>query len=67
MDKPQELAEAETYLLRVLESSTRLRGPQEYNVTAAAQECRQAAGNWDVQSLGLAALEDILARHPAAD
>ena len=67
MDKPQELAEAETYLLRVLESSARLRGPEQYNVTAAAHECRQAAGSWDVKSLGLAAVEEILARHPVAD
>jgi hypothetical protein len=67
MDTPHELAEAETYLIQVLERSDPPRDPGGYNVTAAARECHAIAGDWDLQRLGMDAVEEVLARHPAAD
>lgn len=67
METPEELAEAESYLMRVLERSATPRDASGYNVTAAARECRDIAGSWDLTRLGMATVEEVLARHPAAD
>ncbi|GGG72106.1 hypothetical protein GCM10011374_41080 [Kocuria dechangensis] len=58
------LAEAETYLLRVVESPARFRGQDEYNVAAAVQACRQAAGSWELKSLGVVVLWGPACRPP---
>lgn len=63
MDNPQLLAEAETYIIHVLETSDPRREASGYNVTATAQECHESSGNWDLQDLDRDTLEKVLARH----
>ena len=63
MDNPQQLAEAETYIIHVLESSNPRREASGYNVTATAQECHEISGNWNRQALDRDTLEEVLAKH----
>lgn len=63
MDNPQLLAEAETYIIHVLETSDPRREASGYHVTAAARECHERSGNWDLQELELDILEEVLAQH----
>lgn len=63
MDNPQQLAEAETYIIHVLENSNPRREASGYNVTATAQECHEISGNWNLQALDRDTLEEVLAKH----
>jgi hypothetical protein len=65
MDDAQALAGAETHLLRVLETSDPPRDASRYNVTAAARECHEVTGTWDLGGVDAGTIEQVLARHPA--
>ncbi|GAA1745302.1 hypothetical protein [Kocuria aegyptia] len=67
MHDPQALAQAETYLLHVLEHSDPPRDASRYNVTAAARAYHDRTGNWDVRGGDPELVEQVLAEHPARD
>lgn len=60
---PKALAEAETYLIHVLETSTPPRNASEFNITAAAEEYRSTTGSWNVGQADARTVEELLARH----
>lgn len=63
MDDPAAQAEAETYLVHVLENSEPAREASAYNVTQAATEYRETSGDWDIRSADSDTVERILAKH----
>lgn len=63
MDDKTAQAEAETYLVHVLESSDPARDASGYNITQAALEYRETAGNWDIRSADSDTVERILTNH----
>lgn len=62
-DDPRALAAAETYLVRVLETSDPPRDADEFNVTAAAQDYRATTGSWEIDQADPSTVEELLARH----
>jgi hypothetical protein len=60
---PHALAEAENYLLQVLERSDPPRSASEFNITQAAQEYHSTAGDWDIAQADPDTVEQLLARH----
>lgn len=65
MHDPEALADAETYLIHVLETSTPPREASHYNITQAAEDYHETTGNWDIRQAELQTVEELLARHPA--
>jgi hypothetical protein len=63
MNDLQALADAETYLANVLESSDLPRDASRYSITEAAQDYRETTGTWDLGSAEPQVIEDLLARH----
>ncbi len=64
MDRdPHALAEAETYLIHVLETSDPPRDASEFNITAAVKDYHASAGDWDIRQADQATVEELLARH----
>ncbi|QCU78040.1 hypothetical protein E7744_07460 [Citricoccus sp. SGAir0253] len=63
MHDPHALAEAETYLVHVLETSTPPRDAAAFNLTAAATDFHETTGSWDLRQAGPDAVEELLARH----
>jgi hypothetical protein len=63
MDDPQALAEAETYLIHVLETSDPPRDSNRFHITQAAHEYHATTGTWDLRSAGPREVEELLARH----
>lgn len=57
------LADAETYLIHVLESSDPPRDAGLYEITEAAKDYHDTTGNWDIRDADLDLVEEILARH----
>lgn len=60
---PRALADAENYLIDVLESSNPPRDASVFNITAAAQEYHATAGDWNIGQAGQDTVEELLARH----
>lgn len=60
---PQALADAETYLIHVLENSTPPREASEFNVTAAAEDYHASTGDWNMRQADPGTVEELLARH----
>lgn len=63
MDDPKALADAETYLVHVLESSDPPRDANAFNITQAAQDYHDTTGNWDIRQAEPRVAEELLARH----
>ncbi|MDI3329747.1 MAG: hypothetical protein QJR09_03285 [Micrococcus sp.] len=63
MDDPQALADAETYLIHVLETSDPPRDADLYHITQAAQDYHSSTGTWDLHSAEPEEVEELLARH----
>lgn len=62
-DLDGQLADAETYLLRVLTEAAPPGDPADYEITAAAQDFFEQHGTYDVRAAGAEAAEELLARH----
>lgn len=60
---PQALADAETHLIHVLETSDPPRDTELYRITEAAQDYHDITGNWDIRQADLGSVEEVLARH----
>jgi len=63
MYDPQALADAETHLIRVLETSTPPRDASAFKITEAAQDYHDTTGNWDLRGADPGVVEELLARH----
>lgn len=63
MYDPQALAEAETYLISVLENSNPPRDVTKFDITAAARDFHDTTGGWDVKGADQNLIEDVLTRH----
>lgn len=63
MNEPQALAEAETYLIHVLETSNPPRDVSKFDITAAARDFHEITSGWDVRGAETAVVEDVLTRH----
>lgn len=62
-DDPKALADAETYLIHVLENSNPRRDAGLYNITDAAEDYHATTGDWDIRQADPQVVEDLLARH----
>lgn len=63
MDDQQALADAETYLIEVLETSDPPRNPALYNITEAAEEYHNTTGDWEIRQASRDTVEGLLLRH----
>lgn len=63
MHDPQALADAETYLIHVLEHSDPPRDAEMFNITEAARDYHDTTGDWDIRRAEHGTVEELLARH----
>lgn len=60
---PQDLADAETYLINFLEHSDPPRDADLFEITEAARDYHDTTGNWDLPNASHDSVEELLARH----
>jgi hypothetical protein len=60
---PRALADAENYLIEVLETSSPPRDAELYHITEAARDYQSTTGSWNLREADSSTVEDLLARH----